>query len=348
MHWILSLILGIAFISCSSQELSTDEKQVISKHKQDNIEAPSTNAQSALSVASTNIELVKPPQNIESFPKDKVFGEVQSRVQSYIADGLEGSTQEASKSPVVRAKVLRLWQAFVSEFDEPIGEVTNVENETKYLPEEIAEAKRSNKPFLDDLVAGEVSFLDDQNELYQASGIYLTGLYAATFAVDDIALLLSDRAAKLPQTKADVVIFHALDNSIREIGSGASQARPKIENLIPYTEATNPIYRLLALKATAAALPNDIESMAAADSSVRRKIENDRIKVYQTYIKENDPVIIAELIHILATNSSKEASSLLKKIREQQQQQGDQNLVTQTDYALRQVERNVQSANTSN
>ena len=208
---------------------------------------------------------------------------------------------------------------FASEFgNKPISGATAEVLAGKFLPAEIARLSTSNSSFPDLLKSGEATFLSGHEEFYRAARLYWAGMLAGSLAGDGLTALLDERANQLPPSTSDLVAYFALRDGIGEIGSGASHDYPSLESLASYTTVQNPVYRLLALEASAKALPHGITQPPIEEGKERAAINEARLILLRNYVNETDPVIVSKLVETISRIGTDEAQDTLKLINEQQ------------------------------
>jgi hypothetical protein len=280
---------------------------------------------------SPNVTALVFPVGLASMPPDKAVESAQLQVQTLLVDGLSNPT---SNDPKVRAKVFEIWKMFASEFgNRPISGATPEVLTGQVLPAAIVDLSASNPN------SGKVPFVSGNEELYRAAGLYSSGMLAGSFAGDGVTTLLSQRANQLPPSNMDLVAYFAIRDGVREIGSGISHNYPSLESLAPYATARNPIYRLLALQATAKALPNGVMQPPIEEGKESAAINQARVTVLRTYANETDPLIVSKLIDAVSRIGSKEAQDTLKLIRDRQAKLGAADIVQQADQAIGQVDK---------
>lgn len=337
--WIVCLIVAVA-AGCSKQQPSTEEKE---ENHSAQPERPMT--QSTPSVAESSSDAMQAPNTttstlplgLASMPPDKAVESAQLQVQSLLLEGIPNPT---SNDPRVRAKIFEIWKMFASELKgKPISGVNAGVLAGQLLPAEIADLSASNQNFLELLKSGKATFLSNNEDLYRAAGLYSSGMMAGSFAGDGLTALLGQRANQMPPSTLDLVAYFAISDGIREIGSGVSRSYPTLESLAAYSTAQNPIYRLLALQATAKALPSGITQPPIDEGKESVAINQARVAVLRNYANETDPMIVGKLIEVLAAASTKEAQQTLQIIRERQAKLGASDIVQQADQAISRVDK---------
>jgi len=340
--WDLSLgcLMLLIMVGCSRQQPPSEDKEEKQPAQPERSMPQSTSKvpeSSSDAPQSPNVTALVLPVGLASMPPDKAVESAQLQVQTLLVDGLSNPT---SNDPRVRARVFEIWKLFASEFgNTPIPRATPEVLAGQLLPAEIAKLSSANPNFRELLMSGKVPFLSGNEEMYSAAGLYSSGVLAGSFAGDGITTLLSQRANQLPPSTLDLVAYFAISDGIREIGSGVSHNYPTLESLAPYATAQNPIYRLLALQATAKALPSGLTQPSVEEGKESVAINQARAAVLHNYANETDPMIVGELIEVLAATSSKEAQGTLKLIRDRQAKLGASDIVQQADQALVQVDK---------
>jgi hypothetical protein len=286
-----------------------------------------------------DVQVAKTPIGIEYMPANKIFELAYQNAGVFIFEGTVGKIVKDG-DPGIRTKIYKLWSAFASEFgNKPISGATSEVLAGQLLPAEIAKLSKSNPNFRELLISGKAPFLSGNEEMYSAAGLYSSGVLAGSFAGDGITTLLSQRANQLPPSSLDLVVYFSIGDGIREIGSGISRSYPTLESLAPYATAHNPIYRLLALQATAKALPSGVTQPPIEEGHESAMINQARVAVMRKYANETDPLIVGKLIEVLSASSNKEALDTLKLIRERQAKLGANDVVQQADQAMAQMDK---------
>lgn len=340
-HFILSSLGGYVFasllIACSSEPRGDElVKQPAEQSESESSIADPVNSDQQISSSKT--QLPKFSEDISSLSPAEVFQAAYGDVAKSLVEGRNVKSFQAG-DPEISTRLQKSWLNFLSKLgSQQLQDASTGVIEGRLLPNEIVELKEGNMTFSNMLQSGELSFLEGNEELYQAAGLYSSGLLAGSFAGRDMPDFLVSRANQLPPSKADVVAYYAISDGIREIGSGASHAYPVIEELAPYTQSINPIYRLLALEAMAKALLTGMDQPAIEAGEASAKINQARASVLQNYINEVDPVINEKLIEVLSLTPVEESKSMLTTIQEKQKQSGNEALSAKASEALIQIE----------
>jgi hypothetical protein len=338
--WALSLgcLTLVIAAGCSRKQPPSEDKEKKPSARPERAMSQSTSKvpeSSSDAPQSPNVTALVLPVGLASMPPDKAVESAQLQVQTLLVDGLSNPT---SNNPRVRARIFEIWKMFASEFgNKPIPGATPEVLAGQLLPAEIADLSQSNLSFLKLLKSGKISFLIGNDDLYRAAGLYSSGMLAGSFAGDSVTALLGQRANQMPPSVLDLVAYFAIGDGIREIGSGASHNYPTLETLTPYTTAQNPIYRLLALQATAKALPSGVTQPPIEEGKESATINQARVAILRNYVNETDPVIVDKLIEVLAATSNKEAQDTLKVIRDRQANLGASEIAEKADQAIEQV-----------
>jgi hypothetical protein len=337
--WVGGLTLSVV-AGCSRQEPSSEEKekkQVVSPERSMTQSTSSIDDSSRDAAQTPNITAPTLPLGLASMPPDKAIESAQLQVQALLVEDI---ANPSSNDPRVRARILEIWRIFASEFgSKPIAGASSEVLTGQLLPAEIADVSASNRSFLESLKLGNVPFLNSNDDLYRAAGLYSSGMLAGSFAGDGLTALLGQRANQMPPSTLDLVAYFAIRDGIREIGSGASRTYPILESLAPYATVQNPIYRLLALEATAKALPNGVTQPPIDEGKESAAINQARVAVLRGYANETDPMIVGRLIEVLAATSNKEAQDTLKSVRDKQATLGANDMAQKADHAIAQLDK---------
>lgn len=129
-----------------------------------------------------------------------------------------------------------------------------------------------------------------------------------------LASHLQKRANSWPPSNLDLAIFYASLEGVRELNPSTN--KPVLEEWEPLTKAKNPIYRLIALKASIPATPRDTLHISTEDPKYNQAVVPGMVRFYEHYLNEKHPLILSELIASVQTITSKDSMDLLKKLRE--------------------------------
>ena len=262
-------------------------------------------------VASLEVSL---PPELMSLPSEKIIESAHQRVQASL---IQGIADPSSENPEIRVRILELWKSFVPEFqNKPIPGASAEVLAGLKLPSEITELLASNANFAELLKTNKVPFLSSEQELYQAATIYVMATIVGSLAGDEITALFRDRGNQ-PISVGDLVAYFAISDSIMEIGGGTTRY-PIIEDLQLEATARNPVYRLLAVQAIAAALPRAITQPAIEEGERSAAINHARVMALKNYANDTDPIIVGKLVEILSGIPGEEAKQMLNLLRERQ------------------------------
>lgn len=169
----------------------------------------------------------------------------------------------------------------------------------------------------------------------ETSETMILGLSLMPLLAGDAVLigLMKQRADRLPPTVADLIVHKALSIAIDEIGP--DRIVSTFENWEPLSNAANPVYRLLALRAARRSTSRAAAGLSSEDPNFIRVDAPAKLGFYLRYLNESDPTILSEAIAAIATVPTPEARQAIEKFQVTQQQRGDAALVQVAADALR-------------
>jgi hypothetical protein len=146
---------------------------------------------------------------------------------------------------------------------------------------------------------------------------------------DLVTSLAQERAKTLPPTAADYILFNAITDGLAESpfmeSTGDDSEKPKTlpygSELLALAKASNPIYRLLAVR--------------TARYAEREKTK--LIDFYSRFVSEPDPFIQAAAVDGLATLRASDALSALQGFEVKARQQGNTELEDAAKQAIKQL-----------
>jgi len=159
----------------------------------------------------------------------------------------------------------------------------------------------------------------------------LAGL-SGTVGGNHLPSLLADRANQLPPTDADLAAYYAVSQGIGEMNPSTN--RPYLELWKPLTQAKNPIYRLLALKAGERAISENARAISTEDRRFNSADAPAKVAFFQPFLIEQDPIILKEAVRAMGSLASPDAKAALERFRASQEQAGNSELVGAADEAL--------------
>jgi hypothetical protein len=236
--------------------------------------------------------------------------------------------------PGDRAKFRELWSsAWVASFDRalPSAAAPDVAN-GKRMPAEIVEVTGSLGKMIE---AGKVPFADTPEEYEAACMLFVIGMGQAVAGGAELPGLLWSRANALPPTKGDLVVFAVMSEAVRE----ATGERSSLENWRALKDATNPIYRHLALQGARRAFRAEAKGISTESPRANEIIGAGRLAFYRGYLAETDPVIVASLIDAVAGVGSADARRTLEQMKAQQAQTANLQLMAKLNAALAELDR---------
>ena len=150
---------------------------------------------------------------------------------------------------------------------------------------------------------------------------------------DLLTSLALQRSDTLPPTQADLIVFEALNDAIKELGPTRKVA--PFEKWTPLANARNPLYRLLALRAAIRTTSQAASGLSSEDPNYTRVDAPAKLDFYLRYLNESDPKILSEAIAAIATVPTAEARQAIERFQTTQQQRGDASLAQAAAEALR-------------
>ncbi|MFT3784085.1 MAG: hypothetical protein QM790_18925 [Nibricoccus sp.] len=252
------------------------------------------------------------PSELMSLPTEKVIESAYQRVQAALTQGI---TDPSPRNAEIRVRIVKLWNSFVPEFStKPISGASVEVLSGLRLPDEITDLLVTNANFGELLKANKVPFLTSEEELYQAATIYAMARIIGFTAGDEITMLLRERHNQ-PPSVGDMVAYFSISDAIRELGGGNTRA-PVVEDLGAESSARNPVYRLLAVQAIAAALPAGVSEYPIENDDKAIAVYRARAIALSNFLNDTDPTIIRKLIETLSSLPVDEARQTLEVLRD--------------------------------
>ncbi len=220
-----------------------------------------------------------------------------------------------------------------SEYDYVINQLWN--KSLSQMSNEVLESSHEEDVYKGVMLPKELKGMEPSNRWVDTPEAMLGGVaFMAVAANDGLLLSLAQQASDtLPPTKADLAIFEALNDAIKELGSTRTIA--SFENWKPLARARNPLYRLLALRAAIRSTSQAASDLSSEDPSYNRVDGSAKLDFYLGFLDEKDPLILGEAISAVATVPTPEARQAIEKFKATQQQRGNASLVEAATVALR-------------
>jgi len=204
-------------------------------------------------------------------------------------------------------KMTQMWQDTLNEvFERPLEEQGAAITNGEELPKEaigliLTKYKKDILPFS-----------QSSNEI--RAGRWLAGLAAweSIYGGHLLPELLQPRSNQLPSTEKDLAILYASLQGIHELNLTTNKAI--LEEWEPLANAKNPIYRLIALKASVSATPKQWLNLSSEDQDYNKTVAPEKVQFYRNYLNETDPTIILTLVESIRIHPSKESFDLLSDL----------------------------------
>jgi hypothetical protein len=223
--------------------------------------------------------------------------------------------------PAFTKKLTQLWNESIAQL--PVKPIPSAENgdiaKGIVLPEEI----------LPTLKAAEKVNDNDSAEAMLCA----VATWSAMMRGELLILFVNQRSSSLPPSSNDIAIFGALSNSLEELGP--THKKSPFEPWEHFSNAVNPIYRLLALKAAPYTTSQAAWNLSPELDEYNRVDASAKLGFYLGYLDEKDPIILTEAIRSLATVALPEARQAIEKFHAGQLQKGDAVLIQVAEEALR-------------
>jgi len=255
-----------------------------------------------------------------------------------VVQRLAKELNNAKASGATTASVMKtLWRGcWTGSFNESLGGAEDaLVRSGAFLPPELASVMASRDLALDQINTGNFPYAKSVVEIEAAGAMLGLGMGQGMAGGRDFPGMLWSRANVLPATKGDLVVYAVVSAAVRE----ATGDQSALENWRPLVEAKNPIYRLLALEAARYAFPAEARVMPSESPKTSEVVGTQRLAFYRGFIGETDPTIAATLVDAVSKVGSADAWQMLKEMRAQHAQLGNQELLARTDKALAEVER---------
>ena len=158
-------------------------------------------------------------------------------------------------------------------------------------------------------------------------------LAAAAGCNELLIKFVAQRANILPPTSVDVTIFEAINSVLDELSP--TRQISAFEPWKQFGNSANPIYRLLALRASVYTTSKEASGLSIESDEFSRVDASAKLGFYLSYLDEKDPVILTEAIRVLSHVPLPEARQAIEKFHAQQLQKGDPVLIQAAEEALR-------------
>ncbi|HEY5745773.1 MAG TPA: hypothetical protein VIU12_06840 [Chryseolinea sp.] len=156
----------------------------------------------------------------------------------------------------------------------------------------------SKEPLIEQLATGNFTSVGDRDEQKSLAAFHLLGMLTAAAGGRTLPNALVGRLNQ-PPTKGDLYFYEIFSDAFVEVGERERLAPSEVEAWKNVATATNPIYRLLALKTF---------PQVAADSS-------QKIELYKSYLGETDPAILGAVIDLSVQTTDPAASEFLAGLK---------------------------------
>ena len=303
----ISVVTILAGIGC---EQGNEEKSSQSEDVKNHIDRPST-LPSTGDVTNLDRKPLLPPGEREGYvrtPKINPNPPNHAPDDLFIQEFREEFKGLAPHSEEFRKKVSASWKEIgTRSFNRKIANLTEAAKTGRKLPPQAVELLQQGQIEKDKL-----PFAIDENET--KDGRWLTGL-ATMLSIDGgkfLTELLSERANKLPPSQGDLAIFYACIQGIRELNPSTN--RPILEDWEELAAAANPIYRLIAIKASIAATPRRHAHLSTENPKYNEIASQANLKFLQAFLNEEDPTILAETVRAISAHSNDEANAMLEQL----------------------------------
>jgi hypothetical protein len=243
--------------------------------------------------------------------------------------GLQGS------DPRISSVFRKLWsRTWPNSFNLPTKDSQTEEIATgKMLPAELVNFRISSKEFVAQVQKGMTGNFSSDEELEAAYLMLTLSIGDARSGARNLFLALSDRSNQLPPSRGDVVLFNIVIQALQDMKQGGASAI-SFDDLKPLAESKNPIYRLIALRASSSAVTEQTRFASSENSRTELEDAPARTAFYGQFFKEIDPQILSEAVLAMAAVPSREAMTLLRGFRQTQQIADQPQLVAIADDAI--------------
>lgn len=216
-----------------------------------------------------------------------------------------------------KAKVSQLWHDSVSRLsNSPLSSVSDeLVAKGAVLPKELSSPRNRDNS------------TDNPAAMIDALGFVALG------RIELLPEFAMQRANVLPPTSVDLAIFDAFNNALDELGP--TNLGTPFEPWVQLASATNPIYRLLALRAAMHTTSRAASGLSSEDPNFTRIDAPAKLSFYLRYLNEGDPKILSEAIAAIATVPTPEARQAIEKFQATQHQRGNSVLTQVAADALR-------------
>ena len=201
------------------------------------------------------------------------------------------------------------WQkAYVHSFLKEIPDLNGMEIDGTLLPRSVENLLGQERFEKDRL-----PFLELKTEIHAGRVLTWIATLDCMSGGHQLSNLLQERANELPPTQGDLVILYAAVQGIREFNSDTN--RPILEDWDQLSQGKNPIYRLIALKASIASTPRKWAHISSEDPRYGEVTNSEKLRFLNSYMNEKDPIILLEAIRAVRSHPSKEAIAMLERLR---------------------------------
>lgn len=205
-----------------------------------------------------------------------------------------------------RMRVLRVWEIIQrSEFSPLEGE--EVVQNGLVLPSAVSS-----------LLSGEEFSVNDIEVLKSESEKEMGEKIFWLFSMDSLSggrmipQLINARSDGLPPTSLDLAVLYSTMKAFRKINPVNNKT--ELASWSSMSSSSNPIYRLIALKASVVATPEEVQNISSEDRRYNLKAAKSKNIFYQDYLEETDPFIVLELIRTISIHPCGEAKINFEKL----------------------------------
>ena len=227
-----------------------------------------------------------------------------------------------AKGPEFARKLTQLWNESIAQLlTTPLPSAANADvAKGVMLPKEIMPVLESTE-----------SRSHDESAIAMLCGVSGMAAFGRSELLSQFA---NQRANVLPPTAADIAVFEALDEGIREVSSMPGAA--SFELWEPFANATNPIYRMLALRAATYTTSRAVAGFTSDELPNFTQVDTAaKLAFYLKYLNEKDSVILMEALDSLSAVPLPKAREAIEKFHASQLEKGDEVLAKAAADALR-------------
>lgn len=143
------------------------------------------------------------------------------------------------------------------------------------------------------------------------------------------------RANSLPPTQADLAIYQAIDAAIREFSLSHGQAlHSSFEQWEPFAKSSNPLFRLLALKAARKAVSKPAWDVNVDSDEFGRINEIPKLSFYRNFLDEKEPEFWGPALYAMSLVPHSDARNAIEQFHDEHLKKGDTMLIEAAERAL--------------